>query len=246
MSENQNSNEQIEETPIPSADPIRKSNLERPLRGGWPSMNFWLEDNRKLVTYIGGGVIAVILLLLGYKYFILTPKEQEASQAIFINQDVFSTDSFDLALRGNGQVPGFQELADDYGATKSGKLSKYYTGIALMHKGKYEEAIDYLKDYNTDDDIIEPLRLGAIGDAYSQLKNYDDAASYYKKAVDASDNSFTTPRFCIKLGLVCEKLGRYQDAVDAYTTLKDKYPTTPQGAEADKLLARATAAANSK
>jgi tetratricopeptide (TPR) repeat protein len=239
MAEKHIPHEEIEETDSRTIDTISKRNIERPLRGGWPVMNIYLQKHRKLVTYLGGGIIAIILLTLAYKYFIIMPKEQEASQAIFIDQQYFQQDSFGLALRGNGQEPGFQELADDYGSSPSGNLAKYYTGISLMHEKKYDEAIDYLKDFDADDEIIKPLALGAIGDAYSQQKNYDEAASYYKKAAESNENKFTTPRFLLKLGLVDEKLGNYQDALDAYKKIQEKYSTTPQAVDIVKLIGRA-------
>lgn len=229
-----------------SASPIARPNLERPLRGGWPGASIFLDRNKKLVSYVSGGIIVVILAILGYKYFILAPQEEEARKALFKNQRLFESDSFNLALRGSGADPGMQELADDYGSTQAGNLAKYYTGMSLMHQGKYEEAIDYLKGFHSNSEIIEPLALGAIGDAYSQLKQYENASSYYGKAAKASDNKFTTPRFLFKEGMVAEKLGNFQEALDAYKTIKEKYSSSQQGMDIDKYIARAQAEVASK
>jgi tetratricopeptide (TPR) repeat protein len=127
--------------------------------------------------------------------------------------------------------------------TESGKLANYYAGRALMDQGKYEDALDYLKDFSTKSEIVGPETYGLIGDCYSQLKQYDDAASYYEKAIDKSDNEFTAPMYLKKAGAVYEELGQPDKALKAYKTIKEKYKTSAQGGDIDKYIARAEVAA---
>lgn len=217
-----------------------------PNRGTTPTFMGLVDENRKLLTYIIGGVLAVIVGILAFKFAYLNPLEEEGRTAIYSAQRYFEADSFNLALNGDGNPNhiGFADAASDYGMTKTGNLANYYAGISYLQQGKYEEAIEHLKDFDTDSKILKPMALGAIGDAYSQLKEYDNAADYYMKAAKDNDNEFTSPRFYKKAGLVYEQLGKPGDALNAYEIIKDKYKNTMHGGDIDKFIARASAAAD--
>jgi tetratricopeptide (TPR) repeat protein len=239
--ENQEKDELIVET-----TPVTEASVEGAGRSG-NSGNFFrnlANDNRKLVTYVLGALMLVIVGVFAYRYFYQQPREEEAQNFLFKPQRIFEQDSFNLALRGNGNdIIGMQTIADDYSGTESGNLANFYAGRALMDQGKYQEAIDYLEDFSTKSEIVGPEVYGLIGDCYSQLKDYDEAASYYQKAADKSENEFTTPMFLKKAGLVYEELGQPDKAAKAYRKIKEKYKTSTPGGDIDKFLARAEAAA---
>ena len=80
-----------------------------------------------------------------------------------------------------------------------------------------------------------------LGDAYSELKDFKQAATYYKKAVDKSTNDFTSPMFLKKLGLVNETLKDFKAAEDAYTKIKSQFPASAEAQMIDSYIARANA-----
>ena len=224
-----------------------RQNFERPLSsGGNTTVSDYFNRHKKLLIYVGGGLLLVILGILAYRYFVIEPQNEEARGLLYKSQRYFEADSFNLALNGDGANPGMREIADDYGMTETGNLAKYYTGMALLQLGKYDEAIEYLEDFKTDSKIIEPIAYGGIGDAHSQLKEYDEAAKYYMKAAKADDNEFTAPRYYKKAGLVYEELGDFAGALDAYQVIKDKYGRTPAGMDIDKYIQRAKAHVDAK
>jgi tetratricopeptide (TPR) repeat protein len=203
----------------------------------------FFEKNRKLVTYGGGGLL-VVILAVGYYFYRNMGKEVEAKNAIYRAQRYYEIDSLKLALKGDGTPTGMgmTEVADEYGSTKTGQLAHYYIGMAKLKEGKYQDAIDNLEDFHLKSAIVYPLALGGIGDAYSQLKDYEKAAKYYVRAAEANENEYTTPKFYKKAGLVYETA--LQDpgkALDLYKKVKDKYKNLPMGLEMDKYIARAQA-----
>ena len=206
----------------------------------------FIVNNQKVIT----GVIAVIVLMvLGYfsfnKYY-LEPKSEEAYDQMFSAQFYFQIDSLDKALYGDGNHLGFIDIAEEYGMTKPGNLSKYYAGICLLRKGKFEEAIDYLVDFDAEDVLIRPMALGAIGDAYLELGKNDDATDYYLQAAYWNENEFTAPLFLYKAGETYELMGEYGKAVDTYQTIKDKYSKSNEARTIEKNIGRATALKNKK
>jgi TolA-binding protein len=155
----------------------------------------------------------------------------------------FARDSFDVAINGNGLTKGFLDIKKKYSFTKAANLADYYLGICYLNKKDYTNALDHLGSFSTSDPILGAAKLNLMGDAYAEQNKSDDAAKYYRKAADFSDNEEYTPFYLLKLGRYYETLKKYNDAKDAYNKLKDKYPNTQEGREVDKYLARVNAEA---
>ena len=114
--------------------------------------------------------------------------------------------------------------SDSSTSTKTGKLAQYYAGISYMKLGNYQDAIEHLKKYSNDDQILSPMALGAIGDCYMELGDNQNAVSYYGKAARKNPNDFTSPMFLVKEGMTYEIMGNYGKALEAYKLLKKDYP----------------------
>jgi len=139
---------------------------------------------------------------------------------------------------GPKTMMGFKDLADNYSATKTGRVSNYYAGICLLRTGKFEEAIEYLEKYNGKDEMIAPVAIGAIGDANMELNKVDEAVNFYLKAAEQSTNSFTTPLYLKKAGFAYELKANYPEALAAYERVKNEYPKSTEAREIDKYIAR--------
>ena len=197
----------------------------------------WIEEHQNLIY----GVIAAVLVLAGIIWGVKALNDKRnanASKEIFTAQRYFEKESYEAALVGDGNYLGFTEVYDSYSSTKAGKLAAYYAGICNMKLGKYEEAIDYLKKFNGNDDILAPMALGAIGDCYMELDDMNSAVSYYEKAANKSKNEFTGPMFLTKAGMTHEMLGNYAAALKCYKTLKADYPLSNEGLEVGKNISR--------
>lgn len=198
----------------------------------------FFEKNLNTVIYSIAGLIIVIVAFLAFQKYSVEPKEQSAQIDMFGAQNYFAKDSFNLAINGDGSVFGFLDIIEEYGSTPAGNLANYYTGISYLHLGEYNEAISYLKDFDTDDLLLLPIKDAAIGDAYVELGEYSDAISYYKKALAVNDNKLTTPGVKIKLGLAYEAEGSADKAIEQYIELKDQFPASTEVASAEKYIAR--------
>lgn len=203
----------------------------------------FVQENKKSLAFIGGAIVALVLLYFGYQKFYLAPRAEKASNEMFKAEEYAAIDSLsDRAIKGDGSYPGFEKIAEEYSSTKSANLANAYLGGLYLQKGQYQKAIDALGTYSsTGSPVIDPLVLGMLGDAYTELKDYDQAITYYKKAADKSDNSFTAPLFLKKLGLVYEEQKDYESAAKAYNKIKENYPTSYEAAVVDAYIARAEA-----
>lgn len=197
----------------------------------------------KYKNAIIGGVVAVIIIVAGfimYKNLYAEPREEKAQAALFKGQEYFEQDAFEQALNGDSiGYTGFLKVADDYSGTKAANLAKAYAGICYAQLGKYEEAVKMLDSFNGKDQMVAPAILGATGNCYAQLGQLDKAASTLLSAADKADNNTLSPIFLIQAGEILVKQGRYDDAVNAYTKIKDKYFQSYQAMDIDKYIEQA-------
>ncbi|MGQ1786106.1 MULTISPECIES: tetratricopeptide repeat protein [unclassified Saccharicrinis] len=198
----------------------------------------FIEDNQKVLTIIMFAVIIVIGGYWGAKKLYFAPQEQQAQVDMFQAQNYFEKDSFNLALNGDGMNLGFLEIVDDYGMTKPGNLAKYYAGVSYLHLGQFDDAIEFLSSFSSDDELLDATAKGALGDAYLEKGDVDAAISHYKGAADIN-NSIVAPTYLLKLGLVYEEQKEYGQALEAYQKIKDDFKTAMEARNIDKYITRA-------
>jgi tetratricopeptide (TPR) repeat protein len=198
----------------------------------------FIEDNQKLLLYSIIGIVAIVVIFIGSKRYYIEPKEKDAANEMFMAEKFFERDSFALALNGYGTYPGFLQIIDEYSITKSANLAKYYAGVCYLNLGEYQNAIDKLKGFKTNDLLIGSAKYSSLGDAYSESGDYIAAANYYTEGAEKFRNNYSTPVLLKKAGLVYEELGKFDKSFDLYTRIKKEYPKTPEGLEIDKFIER--------
>ena len=101
---------------------------------------------------------------------------------------------------------------------------------------QYDKAIEFLSKFNSDDEILAPVSLGAIGDAFSDIDQQEDALDYYEKAASKKANDFTTPLFLYKAGQTAMMLKKYSKAEQLFTQIKENYSKSDQGKDIEKFI----------
>jgi len=176
------------------------------------------------------------------------PKEKEAAnelafpKAYFdnaINNTVAADSLFTLALKGADGKYGFVDIADEYSGTKAGNLANYYAGISYLRLKQYKEAIDYLEDFSSKDELLGPVAKGAIGDAFADINQPQDAFDYYVKAAELKDNNFSTPLFLFKAGNTAMELENYSKAQELFEKIKNDYPNAVEAQNIDIYINKA-------
>ena len=202
----------------------------------------YVEENKNNLMSI---VLAIVIGFSGffaYDRFYVQPKENNAATEMYNAESNFGQSKFQEALDGDEQFAGFLEIIDSYGGTKAANLAEYYAGICYLRLGDAESAIEHLDNFSSDDEILAPLAKAAIGDAFSELGQNEEALSYYVKAAELRTNDFTTPIFLMKAGNAAYTLGDYDNALELYTRIKNEFESSKEGQKIDKYIARVTAA----
>jgi tetratricopeptide (TPR) repeat protein len=224
---------------------MSKKQKEKPVTDGFENVENalskteqFIEDNQKILSIVAFALIAVVGGYWALTKLYFQPLEVEAQNSIYAAQDYFEKDSFNLALNGDGNSLGFLDVMDEYGSTKPGKLARYYAGISYLHLGDFEEAIDYLEGFSTEDDMLMATTHGAMGDAYWELGETDEAEDCYKKAIQVK-NEITAPTYLMKLGMLYEAADKYAQAAEMYKVIKDEYKNSNEARQIDKYITRA-------
>ena len=194
---------------------------------------FFIKNKKAII----GAVVAVIIIIAGvvmYKNLYADPREEKAQAALFKGQEYFEADAYAQALNGDSiGFAGFVKVADEYSGTKA------YMGLRYAHLGKYDEAVKALDSFDGDDQMVAPAMKGAMGNCYAQLGQLDKAASMLLKAANEADNNSLSPIYLLQAGEILVKQGKYDDAIQAYTTIKDKYFRSYQAMDIDKYIEQA-------
>jgi len=197
----------------------------------------WVIKNQTTIFVVIALAVAVILGYMGYNKYIKAPKEREAANELafpktYFDQAMVSTVGVDslltMGVNGADGKYGFVVIASEYSGTKAGNLANYYAGISYLKLKNYEEAINYLEEFESDDELLAPVAQGAIGDAFADINQPEEALNFYLKAADLRDNMFSTPMFLFKAGNTALDIEEYDKALEIFNRIKNEYPNSEE------------------
>ena len=217
------------------AKEIKNQNAEAVAEAVSKTEKFFVE-NGKFISGIAAGVVVLAIADFCWGKFIHQPAVAEAEGQMALAEQNFRAADYEVALNGDGNVLGFNQIIAEYGA-KAGKAVYFYAGVCELQLGNYEAAIKALQSYKGKDAILAARATSCIGDAYVGLENYAKALGYYEKAAATVDNMFAAG-YLLKAGIVAEKLGENAKALGFYETIKDQYPQSMEAYEIGKYIAR--------
>ena len=217
------------------AKEIKNENAEAVVEAVSKTEKFF-NENGKLLSIICVAVVVLCAAVFCWYKFAYQPKVNEAQGQMALAEQTFRAADYETALNGDGNVLGFAQIIDEYGA-KAGKSVYFYAGVCELQLGNWDAAIKYLNSYKGKDAILAARATACIGDAYVGLEDYKKALGYFEKAAAVVDNMFAAG-YLLKAGAVAEKLGDDAKALSFYETIKDQYPQSMEAYEIDKYIGR--------
>ncbi len=199
----------------------------------------FLEKYKNALVYSVIAILVIAIIGFAYQHLYRKPLKEEALGQTFVAEQYFRADSFEVALNGDGNSLGFNQVIDEYGSAAPASVYMY-AGVCELQLGNFEEAISYLKKFKSKDPIMQARAIANIGDAYAGLAKNKEALNNYLKAAAYSDNIFAAS-YMLKAGIMQEELGDTKAAIKTYEEIKVKYPQSQEGNEADKYIARINA-----
>lgn len=193
-----------------------------------------LEQNKKIIYWVVGALLGLVVIGAGYYYLIHKPAKEKAVEAVGLA---------DLKiLQGDtaNALKDYEAYAGDF------NRAHYSAATILYTQGKYKEAVAHLEDYKAEGALVGPAALSLKGDCYVNLKDYDKAVSAYDEAIKQADgNEMYAPAFMVKKATVLHEQKKYADEAAVYQDIKDNYPNYSNAFRfnVDKYLERANALA---
>ena len=216
----------------PTEQEIRQQNVAEAVS----KTELFFQKNGKIIYGCVAAVLLIALAILAYNRFVLVPKKAEAQKEMFKAEQRFAQGDYELALNGDDNNYGFEEIIAKYG-TKGGESVYLYAGASALQLGQFDKAIEYLKKYDGGDKILLARAQAGLGDAYVGLEDYKTAISWYEKAAATTDNLYAAG-YLLKAGQVYEEMGDKDKAVACYKKVKDQYPQAPEAMDIDKYITR--------
>ena len=99
--------------------------------------------------------------------------------------------------------------------------------------GEYINAIEYLDEFDSDDVMLKALAKGAIGDAFAEIGQPEDAYDYYVAAFESSDNSFSAPKYLFKAGILGTSIGKNDSALQYFKIIQSDYPNSSEASKVE-------------
>ena len=215
---------------------VSKQHTETTVQGALGKSEEFFSKYKNHLMYGLLGIVLLFGLWFAYQKFYNEPKMEEAMGQMFLAEQAFRSDQFQIALNGDGNILGFSQILDEYG-TLAGKAIHFYIGVCYLQLGEYQAAIDALTKYSGKDFIIQARAYCCIGDAYANLDNLKKAEEFYVKAAAYHDNIMAA-YYLKKAAIICEETGAVDRAIKLYRDIKEKYPLTFEAYEADKYISR--------
>jgi len=197
----------------------------------------WMEKHPKVIFGITGAILFAVAGYFGFQYYVDT-QNAEAQKEMFQAVYYFEADSLSQALNGDGNNLGFIDIIDEYKFTDAANLAHFYAGTSFLKQGNFDAAILYLKDYSSNDLLVQARAYSLIGDAYMEQTKYEDAAAYYTKAANYKPNKYYSPAYLMKAALAYEKLNQNDKAIEAYGKVISDFWDSSEYQNALKLKAR--------
>ena len=199
----------------------------------------------KYKNAIIGAIVALVVIVAGvslYKNYVSGPAEAKASTALGKAQQLFMEQKYEQALNGDSTgVAGLLSIASEYSSTDAGNLANLYAGLCYANLEKWQEAAQFIEKFDgSDDQMISPAAMGALGNVYAHLDQLDKAVSTLVKAAEKADNNSLSPTFLIQAGQILESQNKKDEALKLYQQVKEKYFQSMQYQMIDEYIERAS------
>lgn len=177
-----------------------------------------VADNKKVIFWAVGIILLIGVFILSYIFIYRNPR---------LNKSFEAYNKVELKAMGNDTIAAkeYAAVADNNGGTPAGELAALSAAESFYNIGKYAEAVKYLEDFDSDDELLQANAKVLLGDCYVNLKKYDDALAAFDKAVkEAKGNPQIAPRVLMKKAVVYDEQKKYDKALECYETIRTDFP----------------------
>lgn len=189
-------------------------------------------EKKRIIFWIVGIALLIGVFVLSYLFIYKNPRTNKSFEAY--NQ-------VEMAAQGNDSIATamYQKVMKEHSGTPGGNLAALNAGELLYDQGKYQAALDCLKEFSSSDPVMQANAYALAADCYVNLKKYDQALDYLDKAISADKkNPEIVPRMLLKKANIYDEQKKYDKALKCYEEIRDDYPAADFGPGIDAYIER--------
>jgi len=203
-------------------------------------------SHQTAAMYVGAGLLVVILA--GFGWWTYSQRQSAAAAVAFDNamqtfQRPAGTPSVpgvtvypDDAKKFTAAAQQFSGVANKYGRTQAGELSRYYAAVSMEKLGKNDDAKNYLNGLAAGSSDVAGMARFELAQLEDRTGQADQAAKLYQQLIDKP--SLLVPKPVAMLALASHYAqSNPAEAAKLYAQIKSEYPDTPIAQQADQALA---------
>lgn len=177
-----------------------------------------VAKNKKVIYWSLGIIIAIGACWCAWLWFYQTPRANNSAAAY--------DQAMTKAMGGDSIAAAeFAAVADKYSSTPAGNLAAMQAAQAYYRLGDYNKVVNYLGKFSTDEEVMDAQSYVLLGDAYVNLKKYDEALKAFDTAVKkGAGNDQIVPVVLWKEANIYDAQKKYQEALNCYEQIKTAFP----------------------
>jgi predicted negative regulator of RcsB-dependent stress response len=211
----------------------------------------WSQEHKGILM-AGAVALAIIAAIAVGGWYYVNSQDQKASLDLSVAVRTMETPvrpagtpeqpgfpSFDSSTaRATEARKQFQAIVDKYSSTHSGKVARYFVGLASAQLADYPAAEHNLQETaNSSDSDLASLAKLALASVYASEKKDDQAVDLYKQLSDRPTVLVSKPTAQFELAGFYASHQKLDDAKKTYELIQKENPSTEVGSLAQQRLA---------
>jgi TolA-binding protein len=200
----------------------------------------WTQEHQGKLLAAAAALVIIAAIAYGGWYY-LNVQDEKASFEM-----TAAVRTFEMPLRppGTPEQPGyptfqssterataarkqFQQIADKYSATKTGKMARYFIGLTSAQLGDYSAAEHNLQEAaNSSNTDLASLGKFALASVYAAQKKDSQAIDLYKQVIDKPTILVSKTAAQVELAGFYESLQKPDEAKKIYEQIQKENPGT--------------------
>jgi tetratricopeptide (TPR) repeat protein len=198
----------------------------------------WLDENTKILSYVGIGLAA--LIVIGFLWSKSRADSNEKATAMLAKVTPYYDEGrYDLAINGVPQegTQGLQAIVDELGSSNAGEVAKLYLANSYFALKNYDKALSTYDNISVSDKMMTASAYAGMGACYEAKGDYSHAAIYFEKAASKNTAEVQAPENLQRSAINYAAAGQKEKAVELLQKLKKEFPSSSYAREVDRYIA---------
>ncbi len=202
----------------------------------------FLESTKNFITFFTRNtsriILAVIVIVVAAVVVRIYISNKQNSEETARLKKIYADALYESGNFADA-IPGYQEIIQMHGGTKTAKISHIFLANSYFFSGDNKNALDYyekaLKMLGKNPMWASAAEMG-IGSVHEQNGYFEEAVVHYDKVITDYPGSPSRIDALFSKARCLEFLNRYDDATRVYSVIETNYPDTDFAEEAKKRI----------